>query len=1328
MADRRRSRRALLILALALSLLAAFLPAASASAVWYARGDFNGWGTTDPMLDDGTGGDAAAGDGIYTAQITIAAAGRYEFKVATDSWSPSYPGSGNSWFVTSASDEVVILTFDTNVYADGWLPEMHAIGASPDPGAWTAVGDWQGWNNADPATAMASLGGGLYELTLPIAAPGTYQYKAVRTGSWDAIGADSRSVNAATAAFETTAFDQNVHLSLDALEGRVKVEVEPVVLPPAQDGDIWWDGLGHDSRDDLYRIPAGAVPAGTTVVLRVRTFHDDVTGVTARVWDTAAGGQTLLPMTRVATTGDPPYGYDYWETTLPTSANPTTLWYRFIVRDGVDEDYYEDDDLFDGGWGVTYDDSPDRSFQINVYEPGFETPAWIKDAVIYQIFPDRFFNGDPKNDPEPSDPTVYGNPVQIRDWEELPEGYCRAYEDVACDEGPLGRDFFGGDLQGVKDKLDYLADLGVTAIYFNPIFEAPSNHLYDTTDYFQIDPSFGSIGTYRSLVNAAERRGIRIILDGVFNHTSSDSIYFDRYDRYPKEGAYESLDSRYAAWYTFYEWPASYNSWWGFDSLPVLTEHPEVSAFIYGSDRSVARWWVELGAAGWRLDVAPDKSHTWWQAFRPRVKAVNPDAVILGEIWDDASPWLLGNEFDSTMNYRFRRALIGFVNGDTQDPNQGYIRGLSPTQFDSVLHGIEEDYPPQAYAATMNLVSTHDTQRILWALTPGARNQEGREFDAANVAEGLAKLKLLAIIQLTMPGAPTIYYGDEVGLTGDTDPDDRRPFPWGSEDEDLLAHYQALISLRNAHAFLRTGSYDHLETGNPDADGVYAYGRRDPSGAAIIAVNRDVAGHAVSIDVAGYIPEGTMLTDALSGDVVEVAEGKVSVDVEGRWGAILVTPEGIDLTPPPAPSGLSADAGDGRVALSWEPVAGAAGYWVYRSPVSGGGYLRLTGTPVLDAAFLDENAVNGQISYYVVTAVDSCGNESERSNEAQALPYMQIGWANLQWPPTIEHTISALVPTPNIYGQVWIDGHTWKPGATPGLVAQVGYGPDGSHPDGHPGWMWVDAVYNVNVGNNDEFMAALVPEAVGVYDYAYRYSTTGGQTWIYADLDGTGNGYSPDQAGALTVLPSGDATPPAIPQDLHVLSAAPSHIALTWDPVGDADLYRYELYRADASGGPYVRIADVHPPSTVHEDWDVVSGATYYYVVLATDTSFNRSAFSGEAMPVAQARPVQVTLRAALPETTPEGDDIYVAGSFNGWNPAGTLLVRDGLTASITLTFDEGTQIEYKYTRGSWTYVEKGATCEEISNRQLTVLYGADGTMTVDDTVLNWRNTGACGD
>jgi hypothetical protein len=289
----------------------------------------------------------------------------------------------------------------------------------------------------------------------------------------------------------------------------------------------------------------------------------------------------------------------------------------------------------------------------------------------------------------------------------------------------------------------------------------------------------------------------------------------------------------------------------------------------------------------------------------------------------------------------------------------------------------------------MNLVGSHDTMRILWVLTPGERNRQDKEFNEANLEEGKQKLMLLSLIQMTMPGAPTIYYGDEVGMTGDTYPDDRRPFPWKNIDDDLLAHYQELIGLRSSYSYLRTGSFDRLYTHNDD--GTYAYGRKDASGAAVVAVNKDSANHTLTIDLSGYIPEGTILTDVLNGAEYMIVDGQVTLEISGRWGAVLVTPTGIDLTPTAAPTGLIATAGNGYVDLSWDAVPEAAGYFVYRSLVSGGGYERLNAALVSETSFSDDSVTNGHLYYYVVTAVDASGNESVRSNEAQALPYAPIG-------------------------------------------------------------------------------------------------------------------------------------------------------------------------------------------------------------------------------------------------------------------------------------------------------------------------------------------------
>ena len=333
------------------------------------------------------------------------------------------------------------------------------------------------------------------------------------------------------------------------------------------------------------------------------------------------------------------------------------------------------------------------------------------------------------------------------------------------------------------------------------------------------------------------------------------------------------------------------------------------------------------------------------------------------------------------------------------------------------------------------------------------------------------------------------------------------------------------------------------------------------------------------------------------------------------------------------------------------------------------------------------------------------------------------------------HTVSAVDRTDNAYGQVWIDGVTSQPGATPGLIAQLGFGPDGSNPAGNAAWAWVEAAFNTDAGNNDEFVASLQPEAIGTYDYAYRYSVTDGRDWIYADLDGIGNGYSPDQAGSLTVLSSSDTSAPAAPTGLHVVSASPAGIELAWDAVGgDPSLFGYEVRRAATSGGPYSTITAT--ASTAFTDTNVVEGETFHYVVRSVDTSFNRSGPSAEVQATAELRTVTLTFNVTVPATTDAtGRSVYIAGFLDRldgglpqWDPGAVSLTRvDATHWSITFTGKESVQLEYKYTLGDWDHVEKDGACGEIANRQLTLSYGTTGVQTVGDVIPNFRNVAPCG-
>ena len=1290
-----------------------------------------------------------AGDGVWQRTFDVPA-GTWEYKAPLNgAWDENYGAGGSrngaNIGLTLGAARTVKFYYDHGTH---WVTDDVNSTIAVAPGNFQSElgcpGDW------DPGCLRSWLqdpdGDGILRFSTTAIPAGSYEAKVALRESWDENYGAGGVPNGPNILFTVPA-NATTTFSYDAASHVLTITTQ--TAGPAPDDNVEWDGVRHDSRSLLYRTPGGAVPAGTPVKLRVRTFHEDVTAVRLRLFDVEADEQRIVQMTRAAAGVDcyePALAArecDFWEAALQ-NAEPNNLWYRFIVTDGADTDYYADGTAaLDGGLGAMSDEPVDWSYALTVHVPGFAAPGWARDTVLYQIFPDRFRNGNPRNDPQTGDPR-YDDPVLALPWGTKPEGYCRNYATASCPwrfddtppdwspvrEGPRGRDYMGGDLRGVADKLDYLRDLGVTAIYFNPIFASQSNHGYDTSNYRQIDPGLGTLKDFRDLVAAAKARGIRVILDGVFNHMSSDSPEFDRYGRYDDEGACESLSSPFRPWFVFTTQnvpcgTADYVGWFGFDSIPVLEKtNAEVQEVFIRSPNSVARQWLERGAAGWRLDVSGDPSFPegYWEAFRD---AVGPDALSISETWPKDTTtlrMLRGDRLDTTMNYRLRDAVIGLLAPGSFDskglPDSG--RPLAPSEVAARLASIREDYADAAYYSLMNLLDSHDTERALWTLTPGAETPAAREADAANVAAGKRRLRLASLIQFTVPGMPTVYYGDEVGVTGDDDPDDRRTYPWadtgGSPDAGLLAHYRSLAEMREENAALRDGDFRVLLA--DDGEESLAYGRKTTRQAAVVAINRGGVERTLEIPVGGYLPDGTAF------DGATVAGGVLRVTVGPLAGRVLLTGQ-VDLEPPAAPTGLRVTGeGDGRVALAWDAVAGAAGYEVYASPLSGGGFVREGATA--GTSFEVTGLANALDHYFVVRALDGPGNASAPSNEVAALPHLEIGWANLQWPPSMTHVISATDRTDDVFGQVWIEGVTNRPGPTEGLRAQLGQGPDGSDPAG-AGWTWVEARFNVDAGNNDEFVGSLLPEAVGTFDYAYRYSTTNGRDWVYADLDGIP--YSSAQAGNLAVLSSGDATAPAVPSGLRVLSASPSGIELAWDAVaGDPTLHGYEVRRDGAT----LELVT----GTTFADLDVVEGQTYRYAVRSVDTSLNRSADSAEVSATAARRTVSLVLDVTVPATTDgTGRSVYIAGTLDRldgslpqWDPAGVVLTRTDATSwTIALSGEEGTQLEYKYVLGDWLYVEKDGGCGEVANRQLTLAFGAGGTQTVADSVPNWRNVPPCG-
>ena len=551
----------------------------------------------------------------------------------------------------------------------------------------------------------------------------------------------------------------------------------------------------HDSRDPLYRTPSGARPTGSDVILRCRA--DDARAVTLRLW--WDDGEIRRPMTAS------PRGAGLFEIRLTLPEQSGLLWYYFIVDfDGETRLYGNADDRL-GGEGRLYDHEP-PSFQLTVYDEEFDTPRWMREGLLYQIMPDRFAARG-KNAPEAG--------WLHEKWDEPPAIHVdpRTHDNRADD-------FFGGNFRGVMDRLDYLKELGVTAIYFNPIFRAHSNHKYDTGDYETIDPSFGTREDFEALCGRARALGIRILLDGVFSHTGSDSRYFNRLGRYDSLGAYQSLESPYASWYRFKRWPDEYDCWWGFETLPTVNKSDEsYRRYILTGENAIVKRWLRRGASGWRLDVADELPVPFLRTLRKSVKSVDPDAAVLGEVWEDASNkvaygqlrcYCLGDTLDSVMNYPLREGLIGFLLGE-----------IDAYALKRRLDALYENYPAPFAAALMNLLGSHDKARVINRLSgaePENRPREQRVFTLLSDAEyerGKRRFIKAWRFLCAMPGMPCLYYGDEAGAQGGDDPFCRGTYPWGHEDRALMEEIKRVNHARLKSRAAQNGS---LELIAPDAD------------------------------------------------------------------------------------------------------------------------------------------------------------------------------------------------------------------------------------------------------------------------------------------------------------------------------------------------------------------------------------------------------------------------------------------------------------------------------------------------------------------------------
>ena len=583
-----------------------------------------------------------------------------------------------------------------------------------------------------------------------------------------------------------------------------------------------------DSRDAHCKKPYGALPCGKEWSLTCRPLSQEgFTHCSVILRREFAGHEMEAEM--------PFSGFQEdracFSLSLLPFSSPELVWYWFR--------FWRDD-----GTGCFLDKTGYRSqgdpipWQLTVYEER-PTPAWFGEGVTYQIFPDRYCR---LSLPDPSG--LIGGRWVHENWEDVPAW--------RPEDGEIkNRDFFGGSLEGVAAHLDDLAALGVESLYFCPIFESASNHRYNTADYRKIDPLLGTEEDFRSLCAQAREKGIRVILDGVFNHTGSQSVYFNADGFYPTLGAAQSKDSPYYDWFQFSDWPGSYDAWWGISTLPNVREDcPDYVDYIIEGRDSVVKHWLRAGASGWRLDVADELPDGFIEKLRSAVEETDPDALVLGEVWEDASNkisysqrrrYLLGRELHGVMNYPFRTALLA------------YLLGGGGESFREAMETLRENYPPAAFFSALNFLGTHDTPRVLTILG-GRPLPEGREAQSAfRLTPGeretaRVRLRLAAAVLFTFPGSPMIYYGDEAGMEGAADPFNRGTYPWGREDRELLEWFSRLGTLRKGRASLRRGDLRWLEAEGP----LLSYVRELPGESTLTLVNAGGGERSFSLPEADY--------------------------------------------------------------------------------------------------------------------------------------------------------------------------------------------------------------------------------------------------------------------------------------------------------------------------------------------------------------------------------------------------------------------------------------------------------------------------------------------
>lgn len=606
--------------------------------------------------------------------------------------------------------------------------------------------------------------------------------------------------------------------------------------------------IPYNSRDPFFKSKFGSISQGEEICFRLclpRSFCCSGAYLMLRRDDESFEER---PMYWAGMCGE---DCEIWD--IHTSLEREGLyWYHFdYVSSYGRSSVLESEDgagSFAGAYGARND------WQLTVTEKDFKTPDWLKGGIIYQIFPDRFYSSGEKKENIPSDRIMREDWGGEPEWRPTPDGKV------------LNNDFFGGDLKGIGEKLPYLKSLGVNCIYLNPIFEAHSNHRYDTADYSKIDPVLGTQKDFENLCREAKKQDIRIILDGVFSHTGDDSVYFNKKRRYDTVGAYNSTESPYYSWYKFKNYPDDYQSWWGFKTLPEVTEESEDYRRFINGEGGIIEKWLKAGAEGFRLDVADELPDVFIDELRDRLKKTKPDALLMGEVWEDATTkhsygsrrrYLLGRQFDSVMNYPFANAVLDFCRS-----------GVAERFMSSVMQ-IVENYPKECLDVMMNHIGTHDTERAITKIAGESCEYRDRHWQSTHFLndeayeKGVRLLKCAAVLQYTLPGVPSVYYGDEAGMQGYKDPFNRGCYPWGHENTELLDFYRALGKIRRENPVFKKGVFTPVSS----VLGCVAFRRHDENGDIMVIVNRNE--HPITYRLPDYFknPVSLMRGDVKNGEV-----------------------------------------------------------------------------------------------------------------------------------------------------------------------------------------------------------------------------------------------------------------------------------------------------------------------------------------------------------------------------------------------------------------------------------------------------------------------------